>query len=594
MRKLAPLLFFLILSFAFANEYEWRDVMQTVGIQPNGDVIVVDERTLWTDEDFGEAYICVELGPSQTLTLLEDSGSLSMDGATAYQQNCESGARGQEIVVKHPYRINEGRVRFHYRLENTVDFFSDVVQWYWIIGEQEHPVMRGYNLTVTTPGPMKEPFNAYVHRFDNSEEPTVELSSSRQALHVSFERVPADDGVEIRYLMDPRLFTERGTTPGFEKLLEDETRIVGLQERERERLAFRSDPRWGLGGLGVFTALLTSIIAVFRKVGREPDIQTMKYPFEPPSDMPPAAVTALRRQMFSRSDMGNAFHATIMDLARRGYAEFTNEEGGLFGRKKFAMQLTLSKSTEGLLPFESEVLSYLKRAAASGGQPEKLDFNELKRFSEGNASRFMLGWAKKPRDYVEQKLGGKLITPESQAATNTWSMICFVAAVICGGVGFFFTAGTATGLLSAAAVLCIIMIFVVNAVLPAWRKDVAPEVYGWEGFARTLTDYTQMKDAPDDFFKLWDKYYVYAAALGVAENYLKNIQRAAPTRGMEETVRQRGVWMGSMTNGGNFSSFSQSISSMTSALNSASASASSGGSSSGGGGGGGGGSSGGR
>lgn len=595
MKKLISFFFLLLLSsFAFANEYEWRDVVQTVDIQANGDVIVTDERTLWTDEDFGEAFICVELGPSQTLTLLEDSGSLSLEGATAYQQNCESGARGQEIVVKHPYRINEGRVRFHYKLENTVDFYSDVVQWYWIIGEQDHPVMRGYDLTVTAPGAMSEPFDAYVHRFDNPEEPVVELSSDRQTLRVRFERVPAGDGVEIRYLMDPRLFIERGTTPGFENLLQDEARIAGLQEKEREALAFRSDPKWGLGGLGVFLALLAGMVSSFRKYGREPNIQTMQYPFEPPSDVPPAAVTAMGKQMFSRSDMTNGFHATIMDLARRGYGEFTTEEGGMFGGKKFAMNLHLEKDTKGLEPFEKTVLDYLKRAAASGGEPERLSFNELKRYSQRNGQIFFQSWSKMPRDWVEKHFNGKLTTPESQKATQRWSGFWVLGAVVCGLAGFFLTAGVASILLFVAAGFCFIMIFTANAVLPAWREDVAKEVYGWQGFKRTLTDYTQMKNAPDDFFKLWDKYFCYAAALGVAEQYLKNVQRAAPLKGIDETtMRQQGYWMGSMSSR-DFSSFSSSIGQLSSALNAASASASSGGSSSGGGGGGGGGSSGGR
>jgi uncharacterized membrane protein len=599
MRKLAPLLFFLLLlllssSLALANDYEWRDVVQSVDIEANGDVIVTDERTLWTDEDFGEAFICVELGPSQTLTLLEDSGSISGHEAKAFQQNCASGARGQEIVVKHAERINEGRVRFHYKLENTVDFFSDVVQWYWIIGEQEHPTIHGYDLTVTTPGTMSEPFDAYVHRFDNPEKPLVELSSNRQTLHVKFESIPANDGVEIRYLMDPRLFTQRGTEPGFEKLLQDEAKIAGLEEQKRQDLAFRSDPRWGLGGLGIFLALLTGMISSFRKYGREPNLQTMQYPFEPPSDVPPAAVTAMGKQMFSRSDMTNGFHATIMDLARRGYGEFTTEEGGMFGRKRFAMNLNLEKDTSGLEPFETYVLDYLKRAAASGGTPERLSFNELKSYSQRNGQTFFQSWSKMPRDWVEKHFKGQLITPESQKATRRWSGFWVLGAVLCGLAGFFFAAGAASILLFVAAGFCFIMIFTTNAVLPAWREDVAKEVYGWQGFKRTLTDYTQMKNAPDDFFKLWDKYFCYAAALGVAEQYLKNVQRAAPLKGIDETaMRQQGYWMGSMTSR-DFASFSSSISQLSSALNAASASASSGGSSSGGGGGGGGGSSGGR
>ena len=47
--------------------------MQTVKLQPNGDVIVTDERTLWTDEDFGEVFICVHLEP--LLALLRSASS---------------------------------------------------------------------------------------------------------------------------------------------------------------------------------------------------------------------------------------------------------------------------------------------------------------------------------------------------------------------------------------------------------------------------------------------------------------------------------------------------------------------------------------
>ncbi len=40
-----------------------------------------------------------------------------------------------------------------------------------------------------------------------------------------------------------------------------------------------------------------------------------------------------------------------------------------------------------------------------------------------------------------------------------------------------------------------------------------------------------MRNAPDDFFKLWEVYYCCAAALGVAEKFLKNMERATPQRG---------------------------------------------------------------
>ena len=141
----------------------------------------------------------------------------------------------------------------------------------------------------------------------------------------------------------------------------------------------------------------------------------------------------------------------------------------------------------------------------------------------------------------------------------------------------------------AGGVAAVVAAITAAAALPAWRPEVARERAGWVGFRRTLTDYTRMKDAPPDFFQLWDRYYVYAAALGVAEKYLKTLQRAAPARGMDQQqmVRQA-AWMGA-SNARDLGAMSRSITSLSSALAKSGASASSGGSSSGGGGGGGGG-----
>src|SRR5690625_7564350 len=59
--------------------------------------------------------------------------------------------------------------------------------------------------------------------------------------------------------------------------------------------------------------------------------------------------------------------------------------------------------------------------------------------------------------------------------------------------------------------------------LPSWRPEEAPQVYGWQGFRRTLSDDTVMKDAPDDFCKLRDRYCCYSPAMGVARSFLRNL-----------------------------------------------------------------------
>ncbi len=588
--KISLLLFLFLFNFAFAR-FEWRDVVQTVEILENGDVIVNDERTLWTNEDFGEAFLCVPLTGKQELTLLDDSGSLSGYEARAYQQSCTNGLRGQEVVVKHSQRISNGRVRFHYKLTNTLDYYSDVVQWFWGIAELDHPNIKNYNLTINTPGVMAFPYDAYVHRFGNKELPTVILSENRNELKVHFNNIPKGDGVEIRYLMPPHLFIKQATKPGLEKLLEEESRGVGLIPEKTLIAKLRSSPFMALPGLLALLALAMGIWQAYNKYGREPKLETMQYNFEPPSNLPPAAVVAMMSQT-NNFDSGPAFHATVMDLARRGFGEFIGKG------KKFEMMLDLNKNDSELESFERDVLDYLKRAAATNprGGDSHLEFKELKQYSKKHIESFMSLWKRKIRTWVEGYFGGDLITKESKSGSSRWMIISLAATVLMGLMGAMLIS-TPRVIYFVFAAISMALLFLAGASLPSWRPEVAREVYAWQGFKRTLKDYTIMKDAPNDFYQLWDKYFVYAAALGVAAAFLKNIRKAAPLVGIaEDELMRRGRWMGSSANANfsDFSSFSKSINSMSSALSSASASASLGGSSSGGGGGGGGGSSGGR
>lgn len=573
-----------VFASAVAQSYEWRDVEQIAEIQPDGSIVVYDTRTLWTDDDFGEAFICFELEGRQAIELLPGSGAVSPGpSATAYDQDCSA---GRELVVRNETRVSERRVRFVYRLTGVTEYYSDVAQFYWNMVQLDHPVILGYSLTVKAPGPMAFPYDAYVHRYFNIEQPRVTMSGDLSTLTVEFDRIPPGSGVEIRYLMDPALFTQKSTVPGMERLLQDEARVAGIDDARVARARFRSHPLWVLFPVIVLAWLVAGVLRTYRSVGREPQIESMQYPFEPPADRPPAAVTALMMQSFNPSGMGNAFQATIMDLARKGFGDFKPK-----GRK-FEMQLNLTASPHTLLPLERSILGYLQSAAQTHrrGDASFLEFGELKSYSQRYASTFMPKWAKQVRGWVESELGGPLVDATSQKQANRWMGLSWLGVLVGVASAVPLTGpGRIAGIV--VAIASFVLSFVAGGTIPSWRPEVAREVYGWQGFKRTLSDYTRMKDAPLDFYKLWDKYYVYAAALGVAEQYLKALRKAAPLHGIDEsTMIRQASWMGvSHGNITNLAGLSQSISSLSSALSAASASASSGGSSSGGGGGGGGG-----
>jgi hypothetical protein len=582
-RRALTALLVLLLATAVQARFEWRDVVQDVEIQPDGAVIVRDERTLWTDEDFGEAFICLEHPRSVTLTLLEGSGAISPGPpATALQQPC---AAGTEMVVRQEQRVRERRVRFVYRLDGTVQAHRDVVQWYWNLLQLDHPPILGYRLAVRAPGPMAPPFDAYVMRYANPEEPRVRLSEDRATLTVAFDRIPSGDGVEIRYLMDPALFTVRGTQARHEELLRDQMRVSGIQEGERRWRALRGHVAWGLLPVAWTLLLGWGIAGAYLRTGREPRTDGMRYPFEPPRDLPPAAVSAMLEQSFQASSMGPAWFATIMDLARRGFARFEGE-----GRH-LSLVLDPAADPSGLETFEQQVLDYLGAASAArrrGSAPNAVTLVELEAYGRTHAQRFLASWGPLVRKWIEGFLGGPLTTAESRAVAHRWALRAGLA-LLASGLLAFATVDGARALMIGAAVAAGVLAMTALAALPAWRPEVARERAGWLGFKRTLTDYTRMKDAPPDFFLLWDRYYAYAAALGVAERFLKTLQRVAPTRGIDEgQMVRRAAWLGA-ANARDLPSMSRTIGSLSSALAKSGASASSGGSSSGGGGGGGGG-----
>lgn len=191
-------------SLTFAQRYEWRDVRQDVTIQADGRVVVVDTRTLWSNSTFNEAYICFGLAEGQTLTMLPLTDAIGAGPpAYAYSQDCTAGT---EIAIRNAEGVSERHLRFAYVFDGTLEYYSDVVQWYWNLIQLDHPPIVGYRLTVRAPGPMPGEFDAFVHRYENPEPGRVWLADDRSRLVVEFDRIPPGDGVEVRYLMDPGLF----------------------------------------------------------------------------------------------------------------------------------------------------------------------------------------------------------------------------------------------------------------------------------------------------------------------------------------------------------------------------------------------------
>jgi hypothetical protein len=219
-RTVAPLLVLAVSALASAQAaWEWRDVQQYVRILANGDVDVYDTRTLWTDGDFGEAFLCVWLSEGQSLTMLGATGAVSPGPpAVGLTQPCDGGT---EVVVRQGERVSERRVRFAYRLHGTLEHVGDSVRWWWTILEGNRPEVRDYLLVVEASGEVEAPSNAFVDIPTSSTDQDVWRSRDSRTLLVRLSVAASGDVVTVRILMDPALFPRAGTEAGSDGPLVD-------------------------------------------------------------------------------------------------------------------------------------------------------------------------------------------------------------------------------------------------------------------------------------------------------------------------------------------------------------------------------------
>lgn len=216
---------FIGLPLSTAQNFQWSDVIQNIDIQSNGVIKVHDERTLKTDGDFGEVFLCLTDNQGTTISL-EKGGALSPGPKVeAFQQPCEG---GQELVVRQQRRTSERRVYFDYKISGAIELYSDVAFWDWALFGEGDPPAEGYRLTLTTPGPAQLPYRLLVNLGDRNLEGKVSDDGRETSYRV--KRISSGQTISILSLMNPNQFTAKGTEPALDAMLYGTTTISSTGE----------------------------------------------------------------------------------------------------------------------------------------------------------------------------------------------------------------------------------------------------------------------------------------------------------------------------------------------------------------------------
>lgn len=278
----------------------------------------------------------------------------------------------------------------------------------------------------------------------------------------------------------------------------------------------------------LFLSLLFVPIYLYYRYGREPNIAYDQiYERELPDDSRPAIVNAMMQSQIGVPNM-NGFAATVMDLIDRGY--FTINDSN---PDDVVLQIVDNVNTSELLDYEDDVYNLIMSYSNNGQLNWKNFKSELKKGT--SFYEFIQDWNSKVSINIDTK---RIFIDEGVTKMTIWGIILFILSF--GGifiVPLFFSSlevadsGKLFFVQFAIAFLSIFIIVFNNLfkkVLGRWTSDGKLYEAKWNNFKKYISDFSALKDHPPGSVKIWDHYMVYAMALGVAEQALKNMSLIVP------------------------------------------------------------------
>jgi uncharacterized membrane protein YgcG len=508
---LAALAFALATGSA-AQAKEWRiDNMDVaLDVQKNGDVLVDETVTFIFSGSFSRVGRSI---PTGNLDALKDI-SVSQNGVPLTQGQApgqwDTSMEGANRIIQLFFNITDGSATWtiHYRAQGAIQFFDQGDELRWYVFDADTPVpINKVTATVKLPGTV--PSAKITGAIDTGADVQSGLTS------------PAASTAVYRGTGVPA-YTRFWIVTGFPK------NVVTFTWTPRRVAAFIV-PKVGFA-LPIFTFLF--MLVLWRRRGRDaPSVAYASYVSEPPSDLSPALVGAL---VDERVDIKEVI-ATVIDLARRGYLDISEEKDEGFFAK--------SKSTFTRLKPLTDLTGCEHRVAVGVFPSEKHTST-----SDDLKDHFYTVIAPFEKDVYTEVTTRGFFGKNPQAVRSTWLGIGIA-------LGLAFTALTVLmawagvpgwGYFLAGAIISTIVVLGFSRYMPHRTIAGAQEQRKWIAFRNYLRDLAKFNDlstARDAF----EKYLPYAIAFGVERDWVRRFQQLevpSPTWYHPVFLPGTGPWVG--------------------------------------------------
>ena len=401
---------------------------------------------------------------------------------------------------------------------------SDVTDLEWTAVGTDHPGIDRVRLMVTFPRSVPPAadgvadtdatvLRGFAHGPLNGR---VEVLTS--AVVATWTNVPAGRFAEIRAVVPAATFTNVGAEARLAEILaEERDRQNAIVEEAAEEEGNRRTGWFLSAALAAIAALGTG--ALWLVGGREMTSKEVlgEYWREPLDDPPAVVIANLGRGSVNE---GRAVAGTIVDLAQRGYLRIVGERQERFGPDKVVHRyFWLGKPfTPDVLQYEKDLLELVFRGAT------ETTSEELAEWARDNQAT-----AKKMLDAVTAGIRAEYDARGYDDVTRGRMVGLLVA--VCGGVAIAsVVASWITGHgLGWWGVALAAGLFGVGVKLLSNRNRPSVEAAAKaEGLEQYLTDFSRLEDAPVGHLILWERYLVYAVALGVSADLVRGMALRVP------------------------------------------------------------------
>jgi len=590
--------------------YEYPQVVVNAYVHPDGSMTVVERRTFdFQSGSFSYAYRDIDERQTGDITDVH-----LREGQTVYKPYSPFGGPGplDPGILSVSDDGQRVEIYWHFQAENelrtftlkytalcAVNVYPDGANLYWqfIPSGLDKPTDHAL-ITVHLPGAFSK-----IHRPDGACTPQTQPANqppqearplaagdlrawghgplqgtvkilNPQTVQLSVDHVPANQFVEGSLLFPKSVVPYEGlsvsglgptgeTVHSAQEVLAQEQQLAD-QANATRRKQHAFDVAWKVAAVA-YPILLGALLVVAYRRDRVPGVPDILR--DPPEDIHPVDLAVMWGSWAHESPTQNAYRAQLLWLAQQGVIRV--QADGQVSKPKDIEITFVKEPADGL---DSEFTGFL--FADKGVGPHKL--SEIK--GTGLRAKPLRTWSKDVTDRLQHRLATRKKRWESRVMT--WAMLVLI--------GFGILAGIETHrsmvpwLLGPEAVVLwgVFRWYLHPYLTGADRLRVAK----WAAFRRFLKKFSSLPDAPALAVIIWEKYLVYATALGIAHRVVHQVQAIIPAQELPSP------WMGAPSGAMGYL-WANSISTqapVAAAVSSSSGSSGSGGSWSSGGGGGGG------